>query len=856
MAGLSSKSYLKYEGRGDDCCLGVICGGEGGPVLHPQGGGLAFCPTLDHISVWDLRRGGLVRRLKGAEGAAAVGRVTQVALNRDGSLVAAGHSDGVVRLYVAADGELKVSLAGHRGSVTAASFGPSGSLLATGGVDGDVVVWDVTAESGLRRLRGHVGGITDLVFVGEGLLISSSKDCLVKVWDVDSGTCAQTLVGHRSEVWSLDVDASGSLLVSGASDGHLRVFSASTFEPMGSVKRLTSERALRVRFGGGGLLVVQAGARSLEQYRVRSPEEAEKRRRRRRKRAREKSKEEDADVDAAADLALTAADWIEGLRVTPVGGKLKSFSLLRNPKGARALVSLANNSLELWKLCGEGDGEEEEPAARQSTLDLHGHRSDVRAVALSSDQLLVATAGGSAVKFWSVLGRQHVRTATLKAQQPLCLTFAPGDGHLVVGTKGGAVVVVRVGSGEVVWEDAEAHGGAVWGVILQPGGAAVASCSADGSVKMWELELGAGGDLSLVHTRTLKAAEDVLCVAFTSGRGAGKGLLAVGLLDNTIKVFHEDSLRFFLNLYGHSLPVLSLDMSDDGALLASGGADRTLKIWGLDFGDCHRSLSAHDDSITSVRFLPRSHHILTAGKDSRIVYWDGDTFQKVAVVGQHLSEVWALTTSKDGGLLISAGHDRSIRVWERTDEPVFPSEEAEKEMEAAFDAGLETAAPANETEAALPTRRTIESVAAGERLLEALTGTEMAEMLGLSHSAYLLRTLCMIKPGDLEQALLVLPFSSVAPMADALAGLLRQGREVELCCRCAIFLLKSHQGRITSSGMAAPVRALRAAMRAQLEAARDSMGVNMAALRLLGAGAKRHAGQEVEGEGAGDAEMV
>ena len=73
--------------------------------------------------------------------------------------------------------------------------------------------------------------------------------------------------------------------------------------------------------------------------------------------------------------------------------------------------------------------------------------------------------------------------------------------------------------------------------------------------------------------------------------------IPVALLDSTVKVFHDDSLKFFLSLYGHKLPVMSMDISDDGDLLATGSADKTVKVWGLDFGDCHRSLLAHDDSI-------------------------------------------------------------------------------------------------------------------------------------------------------------------------------------------------------------------------------------------------------------------
>lgn len=74
-------------------------------------------------------------------------------------------------------------------------------------------------------------------------------------------------------------------------------------------------------------------------------------------------------------------------------------------------------------------------------------------------------------------------------------------------------------------------------------------------------------------------------------------LRSVAILDSTVKIFYDDSLKFFLSLYGHKLPVMSMDISDDGTMLATGSADKTIKIWGLDFGDCHRSILAHDDSV-------------------------------------------------------------------------------------------------------------------------------------------------------------------------------------------------------------------------------------------------------------------
>ena len=52
-------------------------------------------------------------------------------------------------------------------------------------------------------------------------------------------------------------------------------------------------------------------------------------------------------------------------------------------------------------------------------------------------------------------------------------------------------------------------------------------------------------------------------------------------------------------MYGHKLPVLCLDISYDSSLLITGSADRNVKIWGMDFGDCHKSIFAHDDRYVS-----------------------------------------------------------------------------------------------------------------------------------------------------------------------------------------------------------------------------------------------------------------
>jgi U3 small nucleolar RNA-associated protein 12 len=51
----------------------------------------------------------------------------------------------------------------------------------------------------------------------------------------------------------------------------------------------------------------------------------------------------------------------------------------------------------------------------------------------------------------------------------------------------------------------------------------------------------------------------------------------------------------------------------------------------------------------------------------------------------HHGEIWALAVAKFGNFVVTGSHDRSIRVWKKTDEQVYLDEEREKEIEDMLD---------------------------------------------------------------------------------------------------------------------------------------------------------------------------
>lgn len=373
--------------------------------------------------------------------------------------------------------------------------------------------------------------------------------------------------------------------------------------------------------------------------------------------------------------------------------------------------------------------------------------------------------------------------------------------------------------------------------------------------------------------------DDVLAVRMSPDGS----LLAVALLDCTVKVFKAADMKFFLSLFGHKLPVLSIDFSFDSRLLASGSADKNIKIWGMDFGDCHKSLFAHSDSVTQIAFVPRTHYLFSVGKDGALKHWDTDKFELIQKLdGQRgqSAACWCVAVGGGGTLVVTSGHDRSIRVFERTHEQLFLEEERERELDAQFEAAIEEqedfAARNDPTrpESEAASRKNLATVRSGEELMAALDMAEedaarqivLAErassapaeaaaaaaeknplMMGLDGADYVLRRLAEIPSGHLEQALMLLPFHHAASLLRFAATLIERGRRVELCAHCVFFLLRLHHAQIAAAAhgneFLRVVDKLLCETRKRLQQQKDLIGFNLAAMRFLQ--------QQVEADGSG-----
>ncbi len=193
-------------------------------AFSPDGELLAAGLSDGTVRVWELLREREIAVLKGH-----TDRVTGVAFSPDGRLLASGSWDQTVRVWDIASGQEVQTMVGHMDKIGPVTFSPDGRLLASASEDGTIRLWDVATGDEVHILRGHTRGVYTVAFNPDGsLLASGSEDTTVRLWDVDTGQELLVLRGHTKLVRDVAFSPDNQVLVSGASDGTIRLWDVVT----------------------------------------------------------------------------------------------------------------------------------------------------------------------------------------------------------------------------------------------------------------------------------------------------------------------------------------------------------------------------------------------------------------------------------------------------------------------------------------------------------------------------------------------------------------------------------------------------------------------------------------------------
>lgn len=122
--------------------------------------------------------------------------------------------------------KLLTTCRGHKRGVWSVAFSPADAVFLTGSSDRTLKLWSINdGFACVKNYVGHTNSVLKVRFLKgcNGIqCLSGASDGLVKVWNVRTEECVDTLDGHEERVWGLDCTRAGDILISGGADGMIR----------------------------------------------------------------------------------------------------------------------------------------------------------------------------------------------------------------------------------------------------------------------------------------------------------------------------------------------------------------------------------------------------------------------------------------------------------------------------------------------------------------------------------------------------------------------------------------------------------------------------------------------------------
>ena len=187
-----------------------------------------------------------------------------------------------------------------------------------------------------------------------------------------------------------------------------------------------------------------------------------------------------------------------------------------------------------------------------------------------------------------------------------------------------------------------------------------ASCSADKSVKLWNLD-------SENPIETLGGHSDRINKIAMHPSGS---FLATSSQDRTWRLWDVTAGRQaygVLDQEGHSAPVYGIDIQCDGSLVATGDTSGIGRIWDLRHGYSIFVLQGHQKQVIAVSFSPNGWLMCTGGDDNIIKLWDLRRREVIKTISAHGGLISSAKFDSSGNFLVTSSYDTTVKIWDAND---------------------------------------------------------------------------------------------------------------------------------------------------------------------------------------------
>ncbi|MBE9044554.1 pentapeptide repeat-containing protein [Pleurocapsales cyanobacterium LEGE 10410] len=529
--------------------------------------------------------------------------ITSLAFSPDSSILASGSSDHTVRLWDIETGQCFHTLQEHDNEVWSVDFSPDGSTLASGCDDHKIRLWSIRTGKCLKIFNGHINWVLSVAFSPDGkTLASGCDDNTIRLWNISTSECLKIFNGHSDGIRSITIRPDGQMLASGSDDNTIRLWNVNTGECLKTFNGHTNE-VWSVTFRPDGQML----------------------------------------ASGSNDNTIRLWDVSTGKCLKIFNGHTNLvFSIAFSPQGSILVSGGRDQTVRLWDV-----------STGQCLKIFNGYTNQVFSVSFSPDGQTLASGGrDQTVKLWNVSTSQCLKTFNEHNSAVRSVAFSPDGQTLASSSDDKTVRLWDLSTGQCL-KTFNGHNAPVWSVAFSPDGQTLASSSDDKTIRL--------RNISTAQARICKGHEAAIWSVAFSPQGK---ILASGSLDQKVKLWDVGTGECKKSLEGHTSWIYAVAFSPDGQILASTSSDRTLRLWSVSTGECLRIIKEDTMMLQTVNFSSDGQTLAGGCCHKHTVkLWNTNTGEYKNTLQGHEGWLWSVAFSPDGRTLASSSDDETIRLW-------------------------------------------------------------------------------------------------------------------------------------------------------------------------------------------------
>jgi RNA polymerase sigma factor (sigma-70 family) len=534
------------------------------------------------VVVWELATGKESRLLRMNRAGAEC-----LAYSPDGKILAAGTQDGLVHLWDTGTAKLLHQLKGHQGWIESVAFAPDGKTLASACRDKTIRIWDVATGRELRQFKGHTDMVLAIAFTPDGkTLASGSWDNTIRLWDSASGNELRLLKDHRAAVDTLTFFPDGKTLASGSWDGSIRLWETATGK---QVRQMEGYHSVVTS------VAVSPDGKSL--------------------------------ASGSWDRTVRIWDVATGKERRPAAGiRSALWTVAMSPDGKRVATGGEEGSIRLWDAAS---GKESHRLIEANTLIGPDGGGTLRMnpwdrLQFVADGKTMTVSSGGTIGQWEVETGKQIKRKRFdiirKGHDTFHALRSTPDGRFLIGLNDKATfVLMDAATDKKIREFKTSQRDFIYTLSADGKLFACGSPQQDGTVVIWELATGkercrCKGDPQIPYT--LSFSPDGKHLAGTTAN------YQVHIPEPPIYLWDATTGKEVRRFQARGHYIGSLAYSFDGRMLASGGADKTVRLWEAATGKERLCFKGHQGQVNSLAFSADGTRLVSASADTTALVWD------------------------------------------------------------------------------------------------------------------------------------------------------------------------------------------------------------------------------------------